>query len=110
MTVTIKAGAHTRKNTLISAALDGVLLRDISADQPVGVRYPGGKTLPAQLNMHADGSAVLMFVLDYLARGESASLTLVNTADHAPVFCAEHTASEGKVSLCIGGAEYTAYR
>ena len=110
MTVTIKAGAHTRKNTLITVSLDGAVLGDISADLPVSLRYPGGKTLPAQLNMHADGSAVLTFVLDYLARGESASLTLVNTADHAPVFCAEHTASEGKVSLCIGGAEYTAYR
>ncbi|MBQ7982667.1 MAG: PmoA family protein [Clostridia bacterium] len=73
------------------------------------MQYAGGKMLPAQLQACGDG-ATLTFVLDYLAKGEEAQLTVVSAACHAPEFQAQDLASEGRVALIADGAEYTAYR
>lgn len=110
MKLTIKAGAHARRNTLIRAVIPAEKLAELDTAKPVAVQYAGGMTLPAQLNTKEDDSAVLTFVLGYLAKGEDAVLTVVNTGEHAPAFSAVDCADAGKVALNANGAEYTAYQ
>jgi len=108
MKLTVYAGAHTRKNALLHASLTQEQLAGIDTAAAVALRYDGGKTLPAQLKK-AGERYVLSFVLDFLAKGEEATLTLVN-ADGVDRFAAVDLAGDGRVALMADGAEYTAYR
>ena len=108
MKLIVKAGAHERKNAILNVALNAEQYAALGTGI-VAVQYAGGKMLPAQLQACGDG-ATLTFVLDYLAKGEEAQLTVVSAACHAPEFQAQDLASEGRVALIADGAEYTAYR
>ena len=109
--LTITAGAHERRNALLSAALENTdeALAGLTEDLPFALRYAGGKTLPAQLVRGEDGKAVLYFVLDSLGKNETAELTLVNTEAHAPAFRAEDRPADGRLELFANNAYYTAY-
>ncbi len=109
MKLTVRAGAHTRKNALLHAVLSKDQLAGIDLACGVALRYDGGKTLPAQLKVTEEG-AVLSFLLDFLAKGEEAVLTLVPCAAAEPTYAAIDLADEGRVALMAGGAEYSAYR
>ena len=104
----ISAGAHARRHALMHTTVTAEQLGDINPAAAVALRYDGGKILPAQLQKTEDGYR-LSFILDFLAKGESASLTLVNT-DSADRFAAVDLTDEGRVALMADGAEYTAYR
>lgn len=110
--LTITAGAHERRNALLSAALENTdeALAGLSEALPFALRYAGGKTLPAQLVRGEDGKAVLYFVLDFLGKGETAELTLVNTEAHAPAFRAQDKPEDGRLELFANNAYYTAYQ
>ena len=104
----ISAGAHARRHALMHTTVTAEQLGDINPAAAVALRYDGGKMLPAQLQK-TEGGYRLSFILDFLAKGESASLTLVNT-DSADRFAAVDLTDEGRVALMADGAEYTAYR
>ena len=108
MKLIVNAGAHARKLAPINVALTAEILTGIDVAAPIALRYDGGKLLPAQLKKNGE-EYVLSFVLDWLAKGETASLTLVN-ADIADCYAAVDLAEEGRVALMANGAEYTAYR
>lgn len=108
MKLTVHAGAHTRKNALLSVVLTAEQLAGIDTNAALALRYDGGKMLAAQLKKSGE-NYVLTFVLDFLAKGEEAVLTLVY-GEAADTFAAVNLASEGRVALMAGGAEYTAYR
>ena len=108
MKLTVNAGAHARKLAPINVALTAENLTGIDVAAPIALRYDGGKLLPAQLKKNGE-EYVLSFVLDWLAKDETASLVLVN-ADVADCYAAVDLTEEGRVALTANGAEYTAYR
>ena len=108
MKLTVNAGAHARKLAPINVALTAENLTGIDVAAPIALRYDGGKLLPAQLKKNGE-EYVLSFVLDWLAKDETASLVLVN-ADIADCYAAVDLTEEGRVALTANGAEYTAYR
>ena len=108
MKLTVNAGAHARKLAPINVALTAENLTGIDVAAPIALRYDGGKLLPAQLKKNGE-EYVLSFVLDWLAKDETASLVLVN-ADVADCYAAIDLTEEGRVALTANGAEYTAYR
>ncbi len=105
MKLKIKAGNHTRKNALVKVVLTEEQRSQIDTARPLGIRYAGGKVLPAQIN-----GTTLSFVLDALAKGETAEAELVHVETHEPMFAAVDRAELGKVALRAGGNEYTAYQ
>lgn len=109
MKLTVRAGAHTRKNALMHVTLTEEQLAGIDLALPVALRYDGGKTLAAQLHKSGEDT-VLSFILDFLAKDETAVLTLVNVPAAEPAFAASDLAGEGRVALTVNGAEFTAYR
>lgn len=108
MKLHICAGAHTRRNALMQTTITAEQLCGLNPENTVALRYDGGKTLAAQLKKTEDGY-LLSFVLDFLAKGEEAALTLIN-ADEANTYAAVDLSDEGRVALMADGAEYTAYR
>ena len=102
------AGAHARRHALMHITLTAEQLGDVNPAAAVALRYDGGKVLPAQLQKAEDGYC-LSFILDFLAKGEEAWLTLINAEDTAR-YAAVNLADEGRVALMADGAEYTAYR
>ena len=108
MKLTVNAGAHARKLAPINVALTAENLTGIDVAAPIALRYDGGKLLPAQLKKNGE-EYVLSFVLDWLAKDETASLVLVNE-DVADCYAAIDLTEEGRVALTANGAEYTAYR
>ncbi|MBP3919106.1 MAG: PmoA family protein [Clostridia bacterium] len=110
MKLTVKAGAHTRKHTLIRIPVPAETNAVLSEMQPLRLRYEGGKTTCVQLMPQEDGSAILVFVLDFLAKGETAVLTLEQGQPHDPIFSVQDDAEAGKVAICMYAQEYTAYR
>ena len=108
MKLTVNAGAHARKLAPINVVLNADQLTDIDITAPIALRYDGGKLLSAQLKKNGE-EYVLSFVLDWLAKEETASLTLVNAVS-ADCYAAVDLAEEGRVALMANGAEYTAYR
>lgn len=109
MKLIINAGNHARKHTLVCVALTKEQAATLDCSRPIGVRYAAGVVLPAQLSANEDGAA-LSFVLDSLAKGETAILEVVYVDCHAPAFAAEDKAVVGKVTLSVDGNEYTAYQ
>ncbi len=108
MKLHIRAGAHTRRHALMHTTLTTEQLCGVNPEKSVALRYDGGKELAAQLKQ-TDNGYLLSFVLDFLAKGEEATLTLVN-AEAADTYAAVDLAGEGRVALMANGAEYTAYR
>ncbi len=109
MKLIIKAGNHTRKNTLVHARLTKEQLAALDVTAPLGIRFAAGAVCPAQLTVTADG-ALLSFVLDTLTKGESAAAEVVCMGAHSPRFAAHDKNSVGKVTFGIDGYEYTAYQ
>lgn len=102
------AGAHARRHALMHITLTAEQLGDVNPAAAVALRYDGGKVLPAQLQKTEDGYC-LSFILDFLAKGEEAFLTLINT-ENTVRYAAVNLAEDGRVALMADGAEYTAYR
>ena len=102
MKLTVNAGAHARKLAPINVALTAENLTGIDVAAPIALRYDGGKLLPAQLKKNGE-EYVLSFVLDWLAKDETASLVLVN-ADVADCYAAIDLTEEGRVALTANGA------